>query len=223
VTYLLLAALMALPIGEKLSYRVKYGPLTAGTLTLEIAASEEIAGESCYHLVSHLRSNPAYSKLFSLDDKIESYARFEDLVTLRTVKDIHESNYRRHITADFDYENDIVTYSDTSSMMLPGESRDLLSLWYYFRDVELQPGDEFSVCSHVDKRNYDVAVSVSRRETIRTQLGAFRCLVIEMQSDGPAGNGVVYLSDDDRAVPVIIKTKLPLGYITATLTSVRDR
>jgi hypothetical protein len=221
MTQLMLALLMTMSVGEKLSYRVKYGPLSAGTLTLEVAGIEEVAGESCYHLVSRLRSNPSYSSLFTLNDRIESYARTSDFVTLRTVKDVHESNYHKEITADFDYASNIVTYSDTTSMVLEGECRDLVSFWYYCRSRALAPGDDFEVLSHVDKRNYVVAVNVTGRETVQTRLGSYPCLVIQMASSGPAGSGVIYLSDDDEGLPVIIKTRLPVGYITATLTGVQ--
>lgn len=217
-----LSAVQALPVGEELNYRVKYGPLTAGYLTLRIAGTTEIAGESCYQLISRLSSNPAYAKLFTIDDRIESYARCADLITLRTIKDIHEANYQQYTCADFDYDERLVTYSDGSVIALPTESRDVLSLWYYFRCLILRPGDEFTAAAHIDKRNYTVTVRVRRRETVRIGLGEYRCLVIEMESSGPAASGIIYLTDDELGLPVIIKTRMPIGYITAYLVAVKD-
>jgi hypothetical protein len=217
---LLLIPLLALPVGEKLGYRVKYGPLTAGTLTLEVRGEEEIAGESCYHLVSHLESNPAYAALFTLDDVIESYARTSDFVTLRSAKNIHESRYENQSSVEFDYTDNVARYSDGRHVAVPGETRDLVSLWYYFRNLRLRVGDEFVVAAHVDKKNYDVRVSVTGRKKVRTRLGTFRCQVIEMESSG-AVSGEVYLSDDRESLPVVIRTRMPLGYLTATLTSTR--
>ena len=40
------ALVCALPVGERLTYRVKVGPLTAGSLVLEVAGIEEVKGES---------------------------------------------------------------------------------------------------------------------------------------------------------------------------------
>lgn len=216
---LLLTLLATLPVGEKLTYRVKYGPLTAGTLTLQVAGIEEVAGESCYHLVSHLRSNPDYAVLFTLDDVVESYARTSDLVTLRTVKQIHESKYEARISADFDYRNNLVTYSDSTKCRVDEVSRDVLSLWYYFRTLDLEPEDEFLLASHVDKKNHEVEVTVGDETGIRTRMGTFQCLKVEMQSTGAAGSGEIYVSDDEDRIPVIIKTRMALGYITATLTA----
>jgi hypothetical protein len=219
---LLICTMLALPVGEKLVYKVKYGPVTAGTLTLEVAGIEEVSGESCYHLVSRVVSNPSYSSLFFLNDMVESWCRVRDFVTLRTHKRVHEGNYRNEMTVVFDYESRSAEYSDETRFSVPGETRDMLSLWYYFRDIGLTPGDELLTWSHVDKKNYDVTVSVSDGEVVRTRAGEFDCIVVDMSSSGPAASGKIYLSDDDESLPVIIRTKMPLGYLSANLVSVDE-
>lgn len=218
----MLALTALLPVGERLTYRVKYGPLTAGTLVLTVSDVEQVQGESCYRFESRLQTNPAYSALFAATYTMESYARVSDLVTLRDEKHTREPRYRADLSADFDYADRVVTYSDSTVVPLSGESRDLLSLWNYFRAVELVVGDEFCVTSHVDKRTYDVDVSVTGRERVETRAGTYDCLVVGMSSSGPAGNGTVYLSEDDQRLPVIIKTRLDFGNVTATLTSVKE-
>jgi len=222
MTQLILCALMAFPVGEKLTYKVKYGPLTAGTLALEVAGIEEVAGESCYHLVSYLVSNPSYSSLFFLNDMIESWCRTSDFVTLRTHKAVHEGKYENDVTVDFDYETRRASYSDSTQCHVYDDSRDMLSLWYYFRVVGLTPGDELNTWSHVDKRNYNVSVSVEGEEHVSTRAGEFDCLVITMNSSGPAASGKIFLSNDEQSLPVIIRTRLPLGSITASLVSVEE-
>jgi hypothetical protein len=220
---LVLCALMAFPVGERLVYKVKYGPLTAGSLTLEVAGVEEVAGESCYHLVSHLVSNPSYSSLFFLSDMIESWCRTSDFVTLRTHKAVHEGKYRDDVTVDFDYGSNTADYSDSTHCHIHSDSRDMLSLWYYFRTAGLEPGDTLSTWSHVDKKNYSVSVSAGDEEHVSTRAGEFDCLVIDLNSSGPAASGRVYLSDDDESLPVIIRTRLPLGYVTASLSERDER
>ncbi|MEO0108678.1 MAG: DUF3108 domain-containing protein, partial [candidate division WOR-3 bacterium] len=166
MTCLLLSLVVALPIGERLTYRVKYGPLSAGTLTLALVGIEELRGESCYHLISHLRSNPAYATLFSLNDSIESWTRISDFVTLRTRKHVREGSYECELVADFDPVAGQVSYSDSEQMTTAHDARDLLSLWYYFRTLDLSVGDDFWVTCHVDKKTYDALVSVAGRETV---------------------------------------------------------
>lgn len=219
---LIMCALVAFPVGEKLTYKVKYGPLTAGSLTLEVAGIEDVAGESCYHLVSHLVSNPSYSSLFFLNDMIESWCRTSDFVTLRTHKAVHEGKYQDEVTVDFDYASNTASYSDSTHCHVRDDSRDMLSLWYFFRTIGLEPGDELNTWSHVDKRNYDVSVSVEDEAHVTTRAGDFDCLVVAMNSSGPAASGKIFLSDDDECLPVIIRTRLPLGSITANLVAIEE-
>jgi hypothetical protein len=53
--------------------------------------------------------------------------------------------------------------------------------------------------------------------------GTFKCIVIEpMVTEGglfkSEGNILVWLSDDDRKIPVKVATKIPIGYVEAKLT-----
>ena len=215
---LMLCALMAFSVGEKLTYKVKYGPLTAATLTLEVMGTDKVGGESCYHLVSHLVSNPTYSHLFFFDDIMESWCRTSDFVTLRVHKDSRGAKSHTDVTTDFDYATNTASYSDSTQCHIHPDSRDMLSLWYYFRVVGMEMGDTLNLWSHWDKKNYSVSASADDQQHVSTPAGEFDCLVIDMNSSSPAAVGTVYLSNDEESLPVIIRTRLPLGYVTLSLT-----
>jgi hypothetical protein len=218
--------LQAFTVGEKLTYTVKYGPVTAGSLTLTVAEIVPVQNDSAYHFVCELKSNPRYRFLFSVDDRLDSYARTRDLVTLRTEKRVHEGNYQQWLGADFYYQKGIVAYSDRSEFPLLPESRDILTLWFYFRALSVKVGDLFEVISHTDKKNYAFMVKVANAERITTPLGPFNCLVLkpDVRAKGIFGKGgelIVYLSTDDKKLPVIIRSKMFLGYLSATLCSIQ--
>ncbi len=214
----------AFTVGEKLTYTVKYGPINAGTLTLTVAEIIPVQNENAYHFVCELKSNPSYRFLFSVDDRLDSYARERDLVTLRTEKRVSEGNYKQWVRADFDYLRGIVTYSDGSQFPLVADSRDILTLWYYFRALALNVDDRFEVISHTDKKNYDFMVKVTTVARVKTPVGPFDCLVLrpDVRAKGIFGKGgelIVYLSTDSKKLPVIIKSKMFLGYLNAVLCS----
>lgn len=214
---LILCALMAFPVGEKLTYKVKYGPLTAGSLTLEVMGIETVAGESCYHLVSHMFSNPAYSSLFYLNDTFESWCRTSDFVTMRSRKESRQVKSSTDVTADFDYATNTASYSDSTQCHVHADSRDMLSLWYYFRVAGIELGDTLNLWTHWDKKNYTVWASADGKQHVSTRAGEFDCLAIDMNSSSPAAVGKVYLSNDEESLPVIIRARMPLGYMTASL------
>lgn len=62
------------------------------------------------------------------------------------------------------------------------------------------------------------------RQTIEVEAGKFRCYVVEplVQKGGlfkNEGKIVVWLSADDRKIPVKVATKVVIGYVGAELTS----
>jgi hypothetical protein len=64
---------------------------------------------------------------------------------------------------------------------------------------------------------------VLRREELVTPLGRFKTIVIQplLKSEGifaRTGDMFIWLTDDDRRIPVQMKSKVVVGSITATLT-----
>jgi hypothetical protein len=71
---------------------------------------------------------------------------------------------------------------------------------------------------------WNVEVQVLRKERLKTGLGEFNTVVIKplMKSEGifnRKGDMVIWLTDDDRHIPVMMKTKIVVGSIVATLVS----
>ena len=66
-------------------------------------------------------------------------------------------------------------------------------------------------------------MKVLRREDLKTPLGQFKTVVIQplLKSEGifaRTGDMLIWLTDDDRRIPVQMKSKVIVGSITATLT-----
>ncbi len=71
---------------------------------------------------------------------------------------------------------------------------------------------------------WNVEVQVLRKERLKTGLGEFNTVVIKplMKSEGifnRKGDMVIWLTDDDRHIPVMMKTKIVVGSVVATLVS----
>ena len=204
-------------VGETLFYKVKYGPFTAGTLILSVEKPTTIQGETCYHFTSTL----SYRFLFfSGKDRLDSYVRARDFATLRSEKYISESNYSKELFCNFNYDKGVALYSDGTQVKIESQTRDLLTLWYYFRTLNLKRGDTVRVINHTDKKTYHLKIVVGEEGSVTTPLGKFECFIIRPGAKGSLGKMKgfsVYLSKGKNRLPVIIKTKMVLGYITAEL------
>jgi hypothetical protein len=69
---------------------------------------------------------------------------------------------------------------------------------------------------------WNLEVQILRKEKIKTKLGVFDTIVIKplMKSEGTfnrKGDMYIWLTDDEKRIPVKLKTKIVVGHITATL------
>jgi hypothetical protein len=193
--------------GEWFHFSVQYGFMKAGDALMQVESIQDINGRPCYHLVS----------------KAESSGFFSFFLSRRFSKKIREGKHRKSSSVDFNHETGLATYSDGTEVEFLPCSQDILSAFYYVRILKLNVGERVSVACHTDKKNYPLEVIVHRRETIKTPAGRFDCLVIEpvLKSEGifrQKGRLTIWLTDDERKIPVLMKSKVAVGSISAILT-----
>ena len=215
----ILAALaIAVVPGERLDYGLRYGPVALGTLVLRTLEPETVGTDACWHFRADLELTRSFSWLFWANYRLESWCRVSDLVTVRSYKRTREPNYRAEWIADFDLEQSVAHYSDGKTMSVTPDSRDLLSTWYFFRTLPLEPGDTVRTALHVDRRNYKLVAVARAAKTVSTPAGVFDCIAVVPNAGGPLGT--VYQSDDEERIPVSIRTRIGGLVVTAQLSSV---
>ena len=209
--------------GEKLVFSVQYGLVTAGEATLEVRNVAEIRGRPCYRIVSDARTNDFFSKFYQVRDRYESYMDTTELYSLRYEKHVREGKFKRDEAVDFDQVAHRATYKD-KVVPIPPRTQDVLSAMYYVRTLPLQEGQSISIANHTDKKNYPLVVKVHGRERIKVDAGEFDCWVVEPILRGPGiftqkGRLTVWLTDDERRMPVLMKSKVVIGHVAAVLKS----
>lgn len=140
---------------------------------------------------------------------------------------LREGRRRRDREAVFDLSRGKVSFVDrlsgeTGEVPLKGNVFDPLSSFYHVRSLQMKP--ERSVFLEVfdNRRVSTVEVRVLRRERIRTRLGVFDTIVIRPMTQAEntfirRGDMHIWLTDDQRRLPVKMQTRLVVGNITATL------
>ena len=208
--------------GEYLEFGVYLGFLHAGSATLEVDDIVEIRGELCYHLKSTARSNAAVSVLYQVNDLVESFMDVENLYSLRYEKHLSEGNYKADKTVSFDQEAQLAFYPKDTLQIFEC-TQDALSALYYVRTLDFNVGDTIPVPNHESKKNYPINVIVHKRERISVPAGEFDCILIEpiMKATGifkQKGKLSVWVTDNDDKMPVMMKSKIPVGSVSARLT-----
>jgi hypothetical protein len=214
-------------IPERLEFDVSYSGIPAGRAVQEVTRSgNEI------RIVSTARSADWLKYFFRVDDRIESVLSVGPaphfLGSPRLYRErISEGRTRYQKDAFFDQKKmevvtrDLLGKSETTHR-ITSQTYDTLSSFFYFRTIELQVGKSTFIEIFDCKKFWNTEVQVLRREEIEIPLGRFRTVVIRpiLQSEGifaRTGDLHIWLTDDERRIPVMMKSKVRIGSITATL------
>jgi hypothetical protein len=209
----MLAALMALVPGERLDYDVRLGPMSVGSLELATLAPDTVQGESCRHFRATIDLSLRF--VFRARYVLDAWSTSDDFVTLRSGKSTQETRYSADWTADYRYGDSMVVYSDGDTFALEGESRDLLTTWYYLRSLPLVTRDTVRFHVHSDRRDQSVTVIDRGRRSLEVAGRRFRTQ--ELAQRGPGLVGTMFLSDDEQRLPVLIRTSISGVPVTAQL------
>lgn len=217
----------AFQMPERLEFEISYTGIPAGHAVQEVTRSGNEV-----HIVSTARSAAWLKLFFPVDDRIESVLVQEGQQSMLGVprlfrERIREGSTRYQKDAYFDRQKLEVTTKDLlkkseTTQKVTAQTYDTLSSFYFFRTMALQTGKSAYIDIFDCKRLWNTEVQVLRREEIDTPLGHFKTVVIKpiLKSEGifaRTGDIHIWLTDDERRIPVLMKSKVKVGSITATL------
>lgn len=218
----LLMLLIGFQVGEQLRFSVKYGPIPAGEMVLQVVGTDTINMKPVLHLQMVAQTRGPFNFFFSVSDSINSWVQQSPFVTHRYEKVLREGSYRNRLTIIYRPEERIAIYPDDTVSGIPENALDPLALYYYVRRIDLEVGDTIVVPFHVDRKSRYLKVFVRRMETVKTRLGVFRCFVLEPEIGEASllkseSKMMIWISDTPERYPVKIKTNLSFGSLTAYL------
>jgi hypothetical protein len=221
------SSVLAFPVPERLEFEITYTGIPAGR-----AVQEVIMEGDEMHIVSTAHSAPWLKVFFPVDDRIESVLVKGGASPVIGVPRLYRERIREGWTrfqkdAVFDHQKlevntkDFLRNSETTRKITP-KTFDTLSGFYFFRTVSLHVGTSYFIDIFDCKKLWNTEVKVLRREEIETPLGRFKTVVITplLKSEGifaRTGEMHIWLTDDDRRIPVLMRSKVRIGSITATL------
>jgi hypothetical protein len=217
---------IAFKAGEKLTFDVKYGFVTAGIATFEIPKIKKISGRDAYHVIFEVNTVPSFDLFYKVRDRYETYIDVEGIFPWRFEQHIREGHYSRDFSAFFDQRKSKAKTSE-GEYDIPKYVNDIVSAFFYARTLDysnLKIGDKIPLKNFYKNKVYDLDVVYHGKETIEVAAGKFDCIIVEplVQEGGlfkSEGSIMVWLSNDDVKIPVRVKTKVVVGSIDADLTN----
>lgn len=224
-------AVTALAPGESLKFRVRWGILIAGEITMS-ARQENIAGLPQVRVATRTNTKGLVRGLYLFDGDGECIFDGRDGRLLAISASTSTSNKATKTTAFFDYQENKVQYVDylrpernTMMPMPEGNPMDLITCLIETRRWDMKPGDRTPATVMFDKEFYDIVIVAEGYENVHTPLGDFKSLVLVPTMDvNPkgmfkrGGRVRVWISQDEKHLPVKFEVAMKIGTGTALLT-----
>ncbi len=211
--------------GERLVFDLRYGIIKAGEGEMRIPEVTNINGRDAYRVQLTARSVSPFSWVYKVEDLWESHLDKKGIFPWRFIERIREGGYSRDTNVEFDHINNTAVTKDGEEYSVPEYVHDMVSAFYYVRTLDfddLEPGDIITLENFHRDSTYTLGVLYHGREEVSVKTGTFDTIVIEpliqegglFQHDGAIH---IWLTNDKLRVPVRMRTRIPVGSITAEL------
>lgn len=215
-------------VGEQLNYRIRLGPVTVGTATLELVGLQTCGQRTAYIMRYTARSNRLISSVYPVRDRITSWADTLDFRSHRYTQRIREGQDRFNRDVLLDHTAGLAISSEGDSLAIPPGCHDVFSALLRIRASRLDPGATVSVQVIMAAQTAVLDVSVGPLGRVKVPAGEFPCIQVIplLGNEGPIrheGPMTIDLSRDGRGLPVRIRMRVPVvGYLSVELTDIAD-
>ncbi len=216
----------AFGVGEELLFDVSYGLIKAGSATMSIPDTVWRYGRPCYRILTTARSASFFDVFFKVRDKVQTIIDMQGIFPWEFEKHIREGGYESDRYVTYDQINQKVYYKK-DTLKVPPYIQGVLSSFYYVRTLDLKVGKHFDIDNYGDGKIYPLRVLVHRKQTINVPAGKFKCIVVEpvLRTEGifnQKGKLTIWLTDDERKIPVLMKSEVLIGSISVKLKEIRS-
>jgi hypothetical protein len=222
-------------VGEKISMKMMYFGIRAGDISMETKPFVEVNGRKSYHFEFIAHSNPSFSSFYAIEDIATAFMDFDLLRPFNYEMHVKETKQLKEVRQYFDWaklenhlwERKVTKESGTEEKdkvwEVPPFTHNVFSGLYYMRVFKLYPGKHIQFNVVDEEHTLLVTADVLKRETIDTDVGPMKTLVLKPQISmagvfKPIGDVFFYVTDDDRKALVQIESKVKIGSIKGYLT-----
>ncbi len=214
------------PASETLQYKAEWRLVRAGTVNLEWRKTD-----ASYQARLQLRSAGLVSMLYKVDDLY--LAELTDaLCATSTMLTTNEGPRSRETKVAFDSEHGKASYLErdlkrnttlsTREIEIPACVSDVIGGLFRLRKMDVTPGKSAEIPVSDGKKSVNARIDAVQQETVNTPAGKFKAVRYEAFLFNNVlyrrnGRMLLWLTDDDRRLPVQIQFRMPFPVGTITL------
>jgi len=236
ILFTLIAAAQELPLkkeavfqeGEILSYKLRYGFITAAEATIKVQNSDlKFDNKPTWKLTVDAQTSGTFDVFYKIRDHYDSYIDKKDLLPYFYQENIREASYKRQDKARFSQDAKKVVSNRGTFTTPTTQTFDLVSAYYFARSLDiskLKIGDKFKLNYFLGDEISALEVEYVGKETVKNKLGNIRCLKFS-PSIKPGrifkkdSRLYLWVTDDGNRVPVKAQVEILVGAVTMELKS----
>ncbi len=221
-------------LNQKTFLDIHYLGMTVGKIMFTNLGKRMINNKEVWHFHARFKSAPFYSKIYELNDSVDTYVTTDQFLSARYSLVQRESkmdiddlqlNDREKLKSFWFYKqkksNGSVKNKNKESF-IPFYSIDPFSVLFFLQGLPLRNGDYFEIPLINKAKVKILKANVETRETIETNKGKIRAIrvhaVTKFQGDHlKDGDILLWFADDDQRTLLKIKAKIKIGSITADI------
>lgn len=224
-------------VGEEVVHDVNYFKVSAGELRMKVEPFSIVNNRKSYTFAIEIKTSPLFSRFYSVEDRVETFVDYEDLVPRVFQLHVKESDQVREAKMLFNTETDKATFWEKKVTKKDGEeekkeeweilpyTQNVYSAVFYMRNFKWDTGKEYSFRVANDKENLVFSGKAIRREVLQTKLGPMKAIVIQPNivlkgKFKPIGDNFIWLSDDDRRYILRIESKIKIGTLVSEVIAI---
>jgi hypothetical protein len=209
-------------VGEELIFRATFGGLPAGTARMRVDGIEFVRGRPTYHVVFAIDGG---IPLYRVHDRYESWIDVVTLSSLRHTQSISEGRYHRSTTYEIYAERGEFQKNSDEPRPTVSNPLDDASFIYAVRAMGLRAGDTVRNERYFIPDRNPVVLTGLREDTVTVAAGTFATTVVRpsIKTSGifsQNGDAQVWFTNDERRLPVMVKTHFAKFSLTLALQSV---
>jgi Protein of unknown function (DUF3108) len=217
-------------VGEELVFEVRWMGLLAGNASMAVSGQVVRDGHDVYHIRTLAETSPFFSFFYTVRDVGETFIDVRELFPWYFHLDQREGSHVNRRTVTFDQRRGVAVYTRNQNtpeeVKVPLGVQDSISSFYALRTMSLRVGQSIHMKTFSNGRTYDVEIQILRREQVDTYWGPVDALVVRplMRFEDvlrQKGEVLIWLTDDERRLPVRMKTAIKVGSIEAILVDVK--
>jgi hypothetical protein len=208
-------------VGERLQYAAKLGILRLGTAWMSVNGIDTVRGAETFVFEFGLDASAPFYKSRNV---LQSWTGTQDLISRRFRQDLVENGKERK--RYFEIYPDSMIYVQEQR---PGSKEsvanplDDAAFFYFLRTIPLEVGKTYKYERYFKKELNPVTIKVVKREKMEMPDGKdVPCIILNpvVGEEGlfaPRSQAMLWLTNDERRLPVQIRAKLPFGTVTLRL------